>query len=45
MLAFPFFAYKPVIDSSFWVALLVLVAAVNTAVTVDIAVGVHNVMK
>ena len=44
-LVFPFFVYKPVIDSSFWVALLVLVAAVDAAVTVAIAVDVHNVMK
>ena len=41
----PFFAYKPMIDSSFWVELLVLVAAVDAAVTVAIAVDVHNVMK
>ena len=42
---FSFFVYKPVIDSSFWVALLVLVAAVDAAVTVSISVEVHNVMK
>ena len=40
-----FFVYKQVIDSSFWVVLLVLVAAVNAAVTVAIAVDVQNVMK
>ena len=44
-LLFPFFVYKPVIDSYFWVALLVLVAAVDAAVTVAIAVDIHNVMK
>ena len=41
---FPFFVYKPLIDSSFWAALLVLVAAVYDAVTVAIAVDVRNVM-
>ena len=44
-LVFHFFVYKPVINSSFWVALLVFVAAVDAAVTVAIAVDVHNVMK
>ena len=36
----PFFVYKPVIDSSFWVALLVLGAAFDASVTVAIAVSV-----
>ena len=44
-LVFPFFVYKPVIDSYFCVALLVLVAAVDAAVNVAISVDVHNVMK
>ena len=44
-LVFPVFIYKPVFDSSFWVALLVLVAAVDAAVTVAIDVDIHNVMK
>ena len=45
MRVFPFFVYKPVIESSFWVELLVLVADVDAAVIVAIAVDVHNVMK
>ena len=44
-LVFPFFVYKPVIKYSFWVAFLVLFTAVNPAVTVAIAVDVHNVIK
>ena len=41
----PFFLNKPVINSSFWVALLVLVAFVDAAATVAISVDIHNVMK
>ena len=44
-LVFSFFVYKPLFDSSFWVALLVLVADADAAVTVAIAVDVRNVMK
>ena len=44
-LVFPFFVYKPVINSSFWVAFLVIVAAVYAAVTFAIVVDAHNIMK
>ena len=44
-LVIPFFVYKPVTDSPFWVALLVLFAAVDSADTFSIAIDVHNVMK
>ena len=44
-LVFTFFVYKPVIDSYFWVAFFVLVAAVDAAVTFVIVVDVHNIMK
>ena len=42
---FSMLRYKPVIESSFWVELLVLVFAVNADITVAISVDVHNVMK